>query len=101
MRAHGVSQAAVESCVADIRRSASGVVEELLSQTRYEGLRLHAHLINGEPVSAVLTEIANNKPDLVILGKHRHPPRDVHLASFGSVAFRIAYHAPGDVLVVS
>ena len=101
MRAHGVAEDSVRECEADVRKSASAIVEELLMTPGCAGLRLHAHLINGEPVSAVLTEIANSKPDLVVLGKHRHPPRDVHLASFGSVAFRIAYHAPGDVLVVS
>jgi nucleotide-binding universal stress UspA family protein len=101
MRAHGVPEASVRACEADIRKSGSAIVEELLSMSGYDELRLHAHLINGEPVGAVLTEIASSKPDLVILGKHRHPPRDVHLASFGSVAFRIAYHAPCDVLVVS
>lgn len=101
MRAHGVSEGSVRECEADVRKSAAAIVEELLTTPGCAGLRLHAHLINGEPVSAVLTEIANTRPDLVVLGKHRHPPRDVHLASFGSVAFRIAYHAPGDVLVVS
>lgn len=100
MRAHGVSAEAVQACEADIRKSARAIVDELLSGRGEGDLRLHAHLVCGEPVAAVLAQITSNRPDLVILGKHRHPPRDLHLASFGSVAFRIAYHAPGDVLIV-
>ena len=98
--AHGMTEARLRECQAEVRRCASTVVEELVAATGEKGLRLHAHLICGEPVSAVLTEIHNRSPDIVILGKHQLPPRELRLASLGGIALRIAYHAPADVLIV-
>jgi nucleotide-binding universal stress UspA family protein len=48
----------------------------------------------------VLAEVDRCKPDVVVVGKHGHPPREHLLRSLGSVALRIAYHTAGDVLVV-
>jgi nucleotide-binding universal stress UspA family protein len=64
------------------------------------GPRLHTHLVCGEPVSAVLGEVSRCTPELVVVGKHGHPPREQLLRSLGSVALRIAYHATADVLMV-
>jgi nucleotide-binding universal stress UspA family protein len=100
LRAHGLGEAALQECRADVRKSSSAVVDELVAATGETDLRLHAHLVCGETVSAVLAEIDLRKPDVVILGKHQHPTREVHLAALGSVALRVAYHAPGDVLIV-
>jgi universal stress protein E len=100
LRAHGMTEARLHACQMEVHQGASAVVEELVSAAGENGLRLHAHLICGEPVSVVLAEIENRSPDLVILGKHQLPPRDLRLASLGGIALRIAYHAPGDVLIV-
>lgn len=100
MRAHGVPEAAVMECQANIRRDSGAILDALVSEIGETELRLHAHLICGEVVGALLAEIDSRKPDIVILGKHQHPPRHPHLAALGSVALRIAYHAAGDVLVV-
>jgi nucleotide-binding universal stress UspA family protein len=48
----------------------------------------------------VLAEVGRCKPDVVVVGRHGHPPREHRLRSLGSVALRIAYHAAGDVLIV-
>ncbi|HEU4624128.1 MAG TPA: universal stress protein [Steroidobacteraceae bacterium] len=100
LRAHGLPEMSLLECQANVRNSSSGVVEELVAATGETHLRLHAHLVCGEAVSAVLDEIALRRPDVVILGKHQHPTRDVGLTPLGSVALRVAYHAPGDVLIV-
>jgi nucleotide-binding universal stress UspA family protein len=48
----------------------------------------------------VLAEIDRCQPDLVVVGKHEHPQPEHLTATLGSVAVRIAYHAPCDVLVM-
>lgn len=100
LRAHGLPEATLLECQSDVRKSSSAIVDELVAATGKTDLRLHAHLVCGEAVGALLTEIEARKPDVVILGKHQHPPREVHLAALGSVAMRVAYHASGDVLIV-
>ena len=100
MRKRGVSEAAIQSCSEEVRAAAEGFIKDVLDAGSGLGLRLHAHLVCGEPVGALLAEIERRRPDLVVVGKHQHPPREHHLDSLGSVALRIAYHAPGDVLVV-
>jgi nucleotide-binding universal stress UspA family protein len=84
----------------EVRNMAQGFLDEVLYEAAASGQRLHAHLVCGEPVSAVLAEIDRYRPDLIIVGKHEHPQREQFTATLGSVAVRIAYHAPGDVLVV-
>jgi nucleotide-binding universal stress UspA family protein len=100
LRAHGLAEASLQKCRADVGKSASAVVDDLVAATGETDLRLHAHLVCGDTVGAILAEIAVRKPDVVILGKHQHPPREVRLVALGSVALRVAYHAPGDVLIV-
>jgi nucleotide-binding universal stress UspA family protein len=100
LRAHGMAEARLRECQAEARQSADSVVDELVAAIEAKHLRLHAHLICGKAVSAVLAAIESLKPDLVILGKHQHPARELRLATLGGTALRIAYHAPGDVLIV-
>lgn len=100
MRKRGVSETAIRLCTEEVRNAAKGVIDEILNDGAGSGQRLHGHLVCGEPVGAVLAEIGRCQPDLVVVGKHEHPPREQHLSALGSVALRIAYHAPGDVLVV-
>lgn len=100
MRKRGVSETAIRLCTEEVRNAAKSVIDEILDDEPGPGQRLHAHLVCGEPVGAVLAEIARCQPDLVVVGKHEHPPREQHLSALGSVALRIAYHAPVDVLVV-
>jgi nucleotide-binding universal stress UspA family protein len=100
LRKQGIAEAAVQSCVEEARQSATHFVDEVLRSDTESKQRLSAHLVCGEPVSAVLGVLKHIKPDIVVLGKHEHSPRDIHLRAFGSVALRIAYHAACDVLIV-
>jgi nucleotide-binding universal stress UspA family protein len=100
LRAHGMDEAGMHECQANARKCACAVLDELIGATGTTDVRMHAHLIRGEAVGAVLGEIANRKPDVVILGRHQHPRRELNVATLGSVALRVAYHAPGDVLIV-
>jgi nucleotide-binding universal stress UspA family protein len=100
MRAHGIPESAINSCNKDVREAASAVIKDVLDEAGDPHCRIHAHLVGGEPVASLLAEIERRQPDVVVLGKHEHPPREHHMRSLGSVALRIAYHAPGDVLVV-
>ena len=100
MRKHGVTDAAVQACSEEVRTAAARFIGAVLDEPDGSAQRLHAHLIRGEAVAAVLAEIDRLRPDLVVVGKHEHPPREQLAISLGSVAMRIAYHAPSDVLVV-
>lgn len=100
MRKQGVAEDTIRSCGEDVRSAAKSFIDQVLDNTNGASQRIHAHLIRGEAVAAVLAEIRRLQPDLVVVGKHEHPPRDHLTSSLGSVAMRIAYHAPGDVLVV-
>jgi nucleotide-binding universal stress UspA family protein len=100
LRKHGISEETIRACTEEARQSATHFVDEVLRGYEESKQRLNAHIVCGEPVSAVLAEIERCKPDVAVVGKHEHPPRELHLRSFGSVALRIAYHAACDVLVV-
>lgn len=100
MRRHGVSEEAVRACSDSVRAEAKEFIDQMLDLEGSAGPRLHAHLVCGEPVSAVLNEVSRCAPELVVVGKHGHPPREQLLRPLGSVALRIAYHATTDVLMV-
>lgn len=100
MRRHGITEAAVRECSETARTDAKAFIDQMLGAGGSSAQRVHAHLVCGEAVSAVLAEIDRCKPEVVVVGKHGHPPRERHLRSLGSVALRIAYHAQADVLVV-
>jgi nucleotide-binding universal stress UspA family protein len=100
MRKHGVPEETIHACYEDVRAAAKAFVDAVLDDSGGRGPRLHAHLVRGEAVAAVLAEIDRLHPDLVVVGKHEHPPREHLTSSLGSVALRIAYHAAADVLVV-
>jgi nucleotide-binding universal stress UspA family protein len=99
MRRHGVSEAAIRASSESVRADAKQFIEQMLD-LESSGQRLHAHLVCGEPVSAVLSEVSRCAPEVIVVGKHGHPPREQLVRSLGSVALRIAYHATVDVLVV-
>jgi nucleotide-binding universal stress UspA family protein len=74
-------------------------VEEALCAT--EGaVRLHRHAVRGKPVERILAEIALHAPQLVVIGNRDPPSPHVGQSLVDSVRFRIACHAPADVLVV-
>lgn len=100
MRKRRIPEAAILSCTEDLRQAAKSFIDTLLDEETASGQRLHAHLVCGEPVSAVLAEIERCRPDVVVVGKHERTPRESRVGSLGSVALRIAYHVSNDILVV-
>lgn len=100
MRKQGVAEGTIRAYGQDIRAAAASVIGEVLSSEPRAKHRLHAHLVRGETVGALLAEIERLQPQLVVVGRHEHSPREYHIGSFGSVAVRVAYHVPDDVLIV-
>jgi hypothetical protein len=54
-----------------------------------------------ELVCAVLSEVGRVPIDLLVIGKREPPGPHTQHGAMGGVGFRIAYHAPTDVLVLS
>lgn len=100
MRARGVAETVIQACTDEARKAAKSSVDDVLSDAATPGRRLHAHLVCGEPITAVLAEIDRCRPELVVVGKHQNAPRESATRFVGTIALRIAYHAPSDVLVV-
>jgi nucleotide-binding universal stress UspA family protein len=64
-------------------------------------VRLHRHAVRGEPVAMMLAEITLHAPQLVVIGKRDPHAPHVQRGMMDGVGFRIAYHAPVDVLIIS
>ena len=62
---------------------------------------VHRQAVRGEPVETVLTEITLHAPQLVVIGKRDPRAPHVEQGMMGGVGFRIACHAPVDVLIIS
>jgi hypothetical protein len=74
-------------------------VEEALCAT--EGaVRLHRHAVRGRPVAMILAEITLHAPQLVVIGNRDPQSPHVRQSMMDGVGFRIAYHAPVDILIV-
>lgn len=63
--------------------------------------KLHTRAVCGEPACAVLSEVGRVPTDLLVIGKREPPGLHAPHGAMGGVGFRIAYHAPTDVLVLS
>jgi nucleotide-binding universal stress UspA family protein len=63
--------------------------------------KLYPEVIRGEPVSALLDWIERMRPHLVVIGKSEPQAPQGQCGPIGGVGFRIAYHAPTDILVLS
>jgi nucleotide-binding universal stress UspA family protein len=74
-------------------------VEEALCATK-GAVRLHRHAVRGKPVEMILAEITVHSPQLVVIGKRGPQSPQARQSMMDSVGFRIAYHAPVDVLIV-
>jgi nucleotide-binding universal stress UspA family protein len=64
-------------------------------------VRVHTHAVRGEPVATMLAEITLHAPQLVVIGKRYPQAPHVQQSMMNRVGFRIAYHAPVDVLIIS
>jgi nucleotide-binding universal stress UspA family protein len=100
MRLQGIDEAVIQRRMRQSEEAATVTLRDLLGAAEGHA-KLHTHAMCGEPVCAVLSEVERVPTDLLVIGKREPPgPRAQH-GAMGGVGFRIAYHAPTDVLVLS
>lgn len=99
MRLQGVEEAVIERRVMQSEEGATAIVQDLAGAAE-GGAKLHTRVLHGEPAYAVLTELERNPPDLLVIGKCEPSVSNAQHGAIGGVGFRIAYHAPVDVLVL-
>jgi nucleotide-binding universal stress UspA family protein len=100
MRAHGVPEAILSEVVAEARRAAQAAVDRIFSDATATNRALHVHLVRGDPSTSLLAEIERCEPQVVVVGRRQWLPLEHATTFVGTVALRVAYHAPTDVLVV-
>lgn len=100
MRLHGIEEAIVERRMREAAEAANMMVRELCGAMEGNA-KIHPEVLAGEPVRAILDAIRRIEPHLVVVGKREPQAAHVHCGPMGGVGFRIAYHAPADVLVLS
>lgn len=100
MHLQGIAAAVLERRRREFEEATNKALREV-SGAAEGNARLHLTAIPGEPVSAILERIARLAPDLVVVGKRELQAPHVRSGAMGGVGFRIAYHAPTDVLVIS
>ncbi len=99
LRLCGVTDAALEQCAQDTRQSAQRETT-LALQSNDEAAQIKIHLVSGDPLKAVLTEIVRDRVQLLMVGKQARSAEEAAHRLLGSVAVRLAYHAGTDVLMV-
>jgi nucleotide-binding universal stress UspA family protein len=73
---------------------------DALQQSIEPGTHLVVHVVRGAPVPAVLGQVKQCAPQLVVIGQHQHHS-DEHAGAWAAgLGTRIAYHCPTDVLLV-
>lgn len=100
MRLQGIDEVVLERRRKQAEEAANVMVRDVLGAAEGNAT-LHCEAIPGEPVGAILDSIERIRPDLVVVGKHEPQPAHLQSGPMGGVGFRIAYHTPTDVLVLS
>lgn len=100
MRLQEVDETVIQRRMMQSEEAATATLRDLLGAAEGEA-RLHTRVVRGEPVSAVLAEIGRIPTDLLVIGKREPPASHGQGGAMGGIGFRIAYHAPTDVLVLS
>ncbi len=100
MRLQEIDEAVLERRRKQAEEAATLAVRGVLGAAEGNA-RMHSAAIPGEPVSALLESIGRIGPQLVVVGKREPQPAHLQSGPMGGVGFRIAYHAPTDVLVLS
>jgi nucleotide-binding universal stress UspA family protein len=99
LRQCGIDDASMLACASDARANAQRAVEAVLKSVESSS-PIRVHLMQGEPLRAVLTQIVRDRSHLLVVGKHVQSVTETDHALVGSVGLRLAYHAQSDVLVV-
>jgi nucleotide-binding universal stress UspA family protein len=97
-RACGIDKIAMDECVLATEAAARRIVEDVTTSAA-PGAHIHPHVIRGNPLGVLVTEIARYQPTLVVLGRQEAKPADSH-EPFGTDGLRMAYHCPVDTLVL-
>jgi nucleotide-binding universal stress UspA family protein len=99
LRLCDLSNATLAACSEDQEKSVQNAIGALLCAGEAT-TQIHAHVIRGAALPIILTEITRHGSQVLIVGRHEHHPDGAVHALMGSVAVRLAYHAPCDVLMV-
>ncbi|HET9106535.1 MAG TPA: universal stress protein [Steroidobacteraceae bacterium] len=99
MRLQEVDEGLIERRRKQSEEAAAAIVRDLLGAAEGRAT-LHARAVCGEPVSVVLAEIGRAPADLLVIGKRESSGPRAQPAAMGGIGFRVAYHAPTDVLVI-
>lgn len=100
MRLLGTDEAVLERRMRQSEEAAGLMARELAGAAEGQA-KLYTRVVRGEPVTAILAEIERIAPHLVVVGKRGPEAPSAQQGAMGGVAFRIAYHAPTDVLLLS
>lgn len=100
MRLQQIDEAVIERRMRQSEGAAIATLEDLLGAAEGHA-KLHARAVCGEPVCAVLAEVSRAQTDLLVIGKPAPSRPYKEHGAMGGAGFRIAYHAPTDVLVLS
>jgi len=97
-RSSGVNDTAIEECVIATESQAHRIVDSVVSGAAKEA-QMHSHVVRGNPLGCLVTEIARCQPTLVVLGRQEVNTGE-SFEPFGTEGLRMAYHCPVDTLVV-
>ena len=97
-RASGVSNASIDEAVLATESAARRILGDAITAATSEA-HLHQHVVRGNPLGCLVTEIARNQPSLVVLGRQETDSGE-SFEPFGTEGLRMAYHCPVDTLVV-
>ncbi|HEY6927974.1 MAG TPA: universal stress protein, partial [Steroidobacteraceae bacterium] len=97
-RASGVDDASIKECIRATQSAAQRIVNDVIAAAA-PGTHMHSHVVRGNPLGCLVTEIASHQPTLVVLGRQEANAADSH-EPFGTEGLRMAYHCPVDTLVV-
>lgn len=100
MHPQGIDQSVIDPRLRQAEEAANRMVREALGAAEGNAT-LHCEAIRGEPVSAILGRIESLAPNLVVIGRREPQAAHIQPGPMGGVGFRIAYHAPTDVLMLS
>lgn len=97
-RASGVSNTSIDECVAATESAAQRFVDDVITAAAPEA-HTYPHVVRGNPLGCLVTEIARHQPTLVVLGRQEADAGE-SFEPFGTEGLRMAYHCPVDTLVV-
>ena len=71
--------------------------EKARVQVQRHNIELESHLVEGQPVEAIIQFLRRQKADLMVMGLH---PHDLHISRLWSTVYELAQDAPCSVLGV-